>query len=174
MIQIEVDEEVFELLKARAEPFLDSPNSVLRRELGLAEAAIDDESTDAQPASLEVARGRKGKRVRSRSRARGTRAPAGSLLPESEYVEPMLRVIADNGGRAPAREVIDGVGAVVRDRLTALDKEKLASGAIRWHNRIQFTRLRMIDQGLLKSGSPRGVWEISEAGLHRIASESAA
>lgn len=31
--KIEVDEEVFKYLKAKAEPFVDTPNSVLRREL---------------------------------------------------------------------------------------------------------------------------------------------
>lgn len=31
--KIEIDEEVFEFLKSKAEPFVDSPNTVLRREL---------------------------------------------------------------------------------------------------------------------------------------------
>lgn len=31
--KIEIDEEVFEYLKSKAEPFVDSPNTVLRREL---------------------------------------------------------------------------------------------------------------------------------------------
>lgn len=31
--QIEIDEDVFEYLKRKAEPFIDTPNSVLRREL---------------------------------------------------------------------------------------------------------------------------------------------
>ena len=174
MVEIEVDQEVFEALKACAEPFLDTPNSVLRRELGLDPGATDLRAPEVRPASLDVVRGRRGKRARNKPRTHGTRAPAGSLLPESEYIDPILRVIADKGGRAPAREVIEGVGAIVGDRLTRLDKEKMASGAIRWHNRTQFTRLRMIDQGLLKHGSPRGLWEISDEGLRRLASESAA
>lgn len=179
MIQIEVDAEVFQVLKSRAEPFVDTPNSVLRREFGLEDTGGANERGSAEasgftPANLEVARGRRTKSGRGKSRVRGTRAPAGSLLPESEYVEPILRVIADKGGRAPAREVIDGVGAIVGDRLTALDREKMTSGAVRWQNRIQFTRLRMVDQGLLKRGSPRGVWEITDEGVSRISTEDAA
>ena len=36
---VRVDEEVYEQLKAHAEPFVDTPNSVLRRLLGLVPAA---------------------------------------------------------------------------------------------------------------------------------------
>jgi hypothetical protein len=176
MIHIQVDEEVFQFLKTRAEPFVDTPNSVLRRELGLAEIERGGEPAEngesATLGSHDGAQGRGAKRKRAKQRIRGTRAPAGSLLPETEYVEPILRVIADKDGRAPTREVIEGVGAMVRDRLTALDKEKLSNGAIRWQNRIQFTRLRMVDQGLLKRGSPRGVWEITEEGVRHISSET--
>ncbi|MDP9224526.1 MAG: hypothetical protein M3P18_11865 [Actinomycetota bacterium] len=172
MIEIEVDEEVFEFLKARAEPFLDTPNTVMRRVLGLEEDRLDDPAKP--PAPIEVARGRRARRGKGKSKSAGTRAPAGSLLPESEYVEPILQVIAANGGRAPAREVIEAVGAIISDRLTPLDKEKMRSGGVRWHNRVQFTRLRMLDQGLLKRGSPRGLWEISDEGARFISPKSAA
>ncbi len=172
MIGIEVDEEVFEFLKARAEPFLDTPNSVLRRVIGFEDVRGEDGTMTAAP--LQVARGRRARRRKGKPRNAGTRAPAGSLLPESEYVEPILRVIDANGGRAPAREVIEGVGAIVDDRLTPLDKETLQSGSVRWHNRIQFTRLRMVNQGLLKRGSPRGVWEITDEGARLVAGKSAA
>lgn len=38
MPTITIDDEVFAFLKGRAEPFVDTPNAVLRRELGLASA----------------------------------------------------------------------------------------------------------------------------------------
>jgi hypothetical protein len=173
MIQIEIDQDVFEVLKERAEPFVDTPNSVLRRVLGLAEVENDaSSSSNRQSPPLTVIETPKRRRRDGRSRTK--RAPAGSLLPEAEYVAPILRVIAEKGGRAPAREVIDGVGVIVDERLTSLDKERMANGAIRWHNRVQFTRLRMVDQGLLKKGSPRGVWEITDEGAQQLSSESAA
>jgi hypothetical protein len=176
MISIEIDEEVFRELKTRAEPFVDTPNSVLRRELGL----DDDEASERRKNELRVAptpevpRDSTMKRGRRKSRRGRRRAPAGSLLPETEYVDPILRAIAAKGGRAPTREVIEDVGRIVGKRLTALDKERMESGAVRWHNRVQFTRLRMVDQGLLKRGSPRGVWEITEEGMRRVPTESAA
>jgi restriction endonuclease Mrr len=88
----------------------------------------------------------------------------GSLLPESEYELPILRVLADHDGRAPAREVIAAVGKIVSAKLTALDREELPNGGKRWENRVQFTRLRLKERGLIESGSPRGLWELSDAG----------
>jgi len=35
---------------------------------------------------------------------------------------------------------------------------------IRWKNRALWERLVMVKDGLLKSGSPRGIWEITEKG----------
>jgi hypothetical protein len=179
MIQIEVDDEVFQALKMRAEPFEDTPNSVLRREFDLDEGTEGREeafssASGVTPTELDVSRRRGKRRGKAKARGRGTRAPAGSLLPETEYVDPILRVITSKGGRAPTREVIEEVGNIIGDRLTPLDKEKMSSGAVRWHNRVQFTRLRMIDQGLLKRGSPRGVWEIADEGARQVSSESAA
>ena len=40
MHTIEVDDDVFAFLRSRAEPFTDSPNSVLRRTLGIAAATV--------------------------------------------------------------------------------------------------------------------------------------
>jgi hypothetical protein len=92
------------------------------------------------------------------------RAPFGALLPEKEYERPILEVLVEAGGSAPSREVTKAVGERVTGRLTPLDRQTLASGEIRWANRVHFTRLRMVEQGLLKKGSPRGIWEITEKG----------
>jgi negative regulator of replication initiation len=140
---IEIDTEVWNSLQGLAEPFTDTPNSVLRRLLEL-----DSSATPAQE---------------SRTRAR-RRVPAGSLLPESAYELPILQALVDQGGRAPAREVIAAVGEAVRERLTRLDQADLSNGGKRWENRVQFTRLRLKERGLIQSGSPRGVWEISDLG----------
>lgn len=51
---IRVDDEVFGLLQSEATAFVDTPNSVLRRKLGLQEAS----GSTAHPASAHHARGR--------------------------------------------------------------------------------------------------------------------
>lgn len=166
---IEIDEDVWDLLKREAEPLVDTPNAVLRRLLAVSGPPQVDEakaSEDGPPGSAAIRRGRgtvssKGKR----QRRRGPRAPVGSLLPESEYEEPILSVLGKRGGSAPAREVIKLVGQLVDDRLTPLDREDQPSGVKRWEGRVQFTRLRMRKGGLIQATSPRGVWELSEQGL---------
>lgn len=84
---------------------------------------------------------------------------------------PILRVLSERGGAAPAREVVNAVGQLVSDRLTELDQEKLPNGGQRWQSRVQFTRLRLKERGLIRSGSPRGLWELAEAGTEELAKQ---
>jgi len=68
--------------------------------------------------------------------------------------------------------VIAQVEKELGSRLTETDREKLSSGGVRWQNRVQFVRLRLIKQGDMVGGSPRGVWEISESGRKRLAEQT--
>jgi hypothetical protein len=140
---IDIDDDILGLLKAEAEPFEDTPNSALRRLLGL--------EPGAKPAGTATT-------------GKSARAPLGSLLPESKYELPILQELVDRGGSAPAREVVQAVGERLKDQLTDLDKERLQTGDVRWENRVAFTRLTLKKRGLLKSNSPRGIWEISDEG----------
>jgi Mrr N-terminal domain len=155
--EIEIDAEVLNALKERAEPFVDTPNSVLRHLLELDPSGTP--KAEAQPGSPSQA-----KRRRAVEGKKRRRAPAGTLLPEQEYELPILRALQREGGRAPAREVIAAAGEELGAKLTERDRETLATGAFRWENRAQFTRLRLKERGLIETGSPRGIWEISEQG----------
>jgi hypothetical protein len=170
---ITIDDEVLALLKSHAEPFVDTPNTVLRRLLGL--ASTNGDLTDgflvAEEAAAPVAQQRT-RRQRKRTRRGGTkRAQPGTILPDEEYDIPILQILDTHGGRAPTREVLDELGEVLGDRLTPTDHEKLGSGDIRWRNRAQFVRLRLIDSGDMAKGSPRGLWEITDQGRDRLVAE---
>lgn len=54
----------------------------------------------------------------------------------------------------------------MKEILRDVDFEPLASDPHnpRWRNAAQWARNSMVNEGLLKSGSPRGVWEITEKG----------
>jgi hypothetical protein len=151
MRSIEVDDEVWERIKAEAEPLVDDENSVLRRLLGIDGSASNSTKRERRPAAPK-------------------RAPLGSLMHRDAYERPILEELAARGGSGPAREITEAVGVRVADLITDRDRETLASGSVRWMTRVQFTRLRMKERGLLKADSPRGLWELTERG--REAAES--
>ncbi len=175
---IEVDEDVFASLQARAEPLVDDVNSVLRRVLGLP----GDRPRSAVTASAAATRSRtahrpspEARKTKSPKPTRKTqRAQRGTLLPESDYELPILQALKEKGGSAPASHVIERVGELLADSLTPADNEILESGLIRWKSRTQFVRLRLAQRGDMVTGSPRGVWEISPQGLKRLEESAAA
>jgi hypothetical protein len=173
--EIEVDDEVLRLLKQEAEPFIDTPNSVLRRLLGLNEVSRRKErvSTETRPSEPRP-RQRQHRAARSQARkARSTRAPKGVLLPETEYELPLLSTIVELGGKVPASEVLAALEPKIKPLLKPMDLDALdGSGLVRWKNRAQFCRLKLVQKGDLVAGSPRGVWEISEQGRQRVSRNS--
>jgi len=60
--------------------------------------------------------------------------------------------------------LIEDVGRALEGKLTENDCELLGSGLTRWKNRVQFVRLKLVQAGLVKKDSPRGVWEITQSG----------
>lgn len=168
MPEIQIDDEVWQMLKGRAEPFVDSPNSVIRR---LLEMPASTNGTIGQPhAAPPSADGRRKRGLKPKARQSTPRAQTGTILADDEYELPLLTVLDELGGRAPTREALEALGERLRDKLMPADHEKLRAGEVRWRNRAQFVRLRLIQRGDMKQGSPRGLWEISDQGRDRLVS----
>jgi len=99
-------------------------------------------------------------------------AKKSSLPPGEEFFTPahiywpaILESLVEFGDSARGEQVIDKVGQKLDSTLTAADREMLPSGVdLRWRNRAAWQRYNMVRQGLLKSGSPRGIWEITDQG----------
>ena len=166
MPTIRIDAEVYRALQGQAEPFIDTPNSVLRRVLQLRplKGSDDDEPiSEGQAAAPKAATVRPGVHARRR-RLRRERAPAGSLLPIERYKRSILDVLVERGGVASASDVIEAVGDKLSTELTPTDKGQIASGGIRWHKRVQFARLHLVEEGAMTKEAPRGVWTITDAG----------
>ncbi len=142
---IQISQKNYTRLQRQARPFDDTPDSVVGRLLDHFE---------------------KGGRAASREnpQAEKARAQVGTLLPEKEYWIPILEALDEQDGRAPAIETIERVGELMRDQLGEAERAETSTGEIRWRNRTQFARLRMKQQGLLVSGSPRGIWEMTDQG----------
>ena len=94
----------------------------------------------------------------------------GLRTKESAYIKPILQVLNQMGGTAKTDEVLIRVQKVMKGTLKDVDYEPLASDpdVQRWWNTAQWARHSMVQAGLLKSDSPRGTWEMTEAGLKLI------
>lgn len=165
MVQDQIAEDIYAYLQSQAVPLEDDINSVLRRLLGLDGSQPDRPVLEADGPS----RSRRSKKGSGRKRER-SRAPKGSMLPEEAYELPLLSALTELGGKAPTSEVIDRVGELLDGQLTPVDRETVSSGDTRWRNRTQFVRLSLIKRGEMETGSPRGVWEISDRGRERLRS----
>jgi hypothetical protein len=150
MPSITIDDEVFAALQARGRAFVDTPNSVLRKELGLdAGSAVDKlvatTSTPSRP---------------------GLRANRGEGISQADYEVPLLRAIAHLGGEAPRAQVLQLLGESMADKFAPIDLEPLASGSIRWQKTASWAVKSMKDRGLLKDtgDSGWGTWAITTEG----------
>ena len=131
-------------------------------------------SPDSQPIASQVPatkqRARSGRKSTTTTR---TRAASGTLLAEEKYEIPLLTSLIEMGGTGPSKEVIESVGKKLGGQLTDVDRATLNSGGVRWQSRVQFVRLRMIEQGLMLKETGRGIWGISDAGRDYVAQQKA-
>lgn len=125
--------------------------SALRREWDRLVLVLDEEPEDAET---------------SESRRNLGRLRRGLRTPEDAYYRPILRVLERRGGSGQVSEILEEVREEMKDILRDVDFEPLASDPHnpRWRNAAQWARNSMVNEGLLKSGSPRGVWEITQKG----------
>ena len=99
--------------------------------------------------------------------------PKGQKTPEAGYFEAILQALSEVGGSGRAANVVNRVGEIMEPRLMATDFELLPSGReLRWQKSTHWARYYMVEEGLLKSTSPQGTWEISEEGRRHLASNA--
>lgn len=108
------------------------------------------------------------RRKRTPGKSQTTRAKRGELLPEREYVFPILRTLRKNGGSAAKDDVLAALQSIIGSKLKPRDKEPMGSGEIRWHNRAAWVRNNLAAAGFISRESRRGVWEITEDGLAEL------
>ena len=120
---VDLDADVFEYLKSQAEPFTDTPSTVLRRLLQL-DDPLESPAT-AVAAAGPPPRNETAPRAKKRSASRRlngrTRAASGTLLPEQRYQLPLLRALVDAPGEAAYRDVVEAVGRELNDELLPAD-----------------------------------------------------
>lgn len=90
--------------------------------------------------------------------------PPGVKTPMGAFVVPILAVLEELGGSAPASTVLDRLETMMAERLNEQDRSLLKGGMMRWQKSAAWARYDMKERGLLASDSPHGVWEITERG----------
>lgn len=157
MPTIRLDAEVYEALRKLAEPFTDTPNSVIRRLLeanGHVEKRAEKKPAPAKPA----------------------RNPDLEPTPQAVYEEMLLQVLAAPpfSGRGDKRSVTLAIIEKMQKQklLRPADLELVATGETRAENAVAWGRNALKERGLLSRASPRGVWELSAAGRDAIAPAS--
>ncbi len=93
----------------------------------------------------------------------------GLRTPEDAFRIPILESLIELDGSAPMSKVLELVEKKMKDKLNEYDYQLLPStNTIRWKNTAQWCRNTMVQEGLLKSDSPRGTWEISKKGIEYL------
>ena len=156
---IRVGESTWERLKRWAVPLEDSPDDVLRRVLDLADQHVNCQSTSpSQPVERNTL-----------ETGSAGRLPRGVRVPQHAYRKPILEALYELGGKGRINEVLDIVGRKMAGLLGEADYQPLPSGGdIRWRNSAQWARKTLVQEGLLRDDSDRGVWELSEQGVKAV------
>jgi restriction system protein len=102
------------------------------------------------------------------------RLQRGIRTRETAYFKPILQVLNQMGGVGDMADVLERLPKLMKGTLTDIDFEPLAANSEvpRWWNTAQWAQSAMVQAGLLKADSPRGVWEMTEAG-HKLIAEFA-
>ena len=74
------------------------------------------------------------------------------------------------GGRAALDDVLGRVEDKMKDTLNEYDHQPLGPkrNEKRWRNTAQWCRNTLVREGLMESGSPQGIWEISDRGREAL------
>ncbi len=134
----------------------------------VAELQQTEQEQAVAQATLEACRGRLagvsdllGKLRHGRTVVR-RRAPSDACVPLTELRRLLLETLGELGGSARAGDVLDLIHGKLKDRFQPDDLEPNAQGLPQWRVRTSHIRGRLVAQGLLKSDSPKFVWELAD------------
>lgn len=158
---IRITDATWDRLKHWAVPLEDSPEDAVRKVLDAAEEHL--KYTQAKASEFKGHNKEKAPKPKRR-------LPRGQKTPQQAYHCPILEALYELGGIASVGEILKLVEKKMKGLLGTIDYEKLPSGtSIRWQNTAQWARFDLVKEGLLKSDSHPGIWELSDKGLEQVA-----
>ncbi len=96
-----------------------------------------------------------GNRTTRSSRQRRSQYPT----PPASFRQPIVDVLKKLGGRGRTKDVLNRVESQVN--LNQADLKKRSNGQLVWQNNAQWARLKLKEDGVLKSDSQWGWWELA-------------
>ena len=94
----------------------------------------------------------------------------GLRTPDEVFKVPILQALENLGGSAKKSEVCVELEKLMKDQLNVYDWQSLPSNkkSLRWKNTAAWARQTLVKEDFLSSASPRGIWEITEAGKKHL------
>jgi hypothetical protein len=160
MPTIRIEDDVFQGLKSLAEPFTDTPNTVIRRLL-VGQGALSNvaqnptnvrQFVDVQKSDAKSPEARKG----------------GSLTPQPVYEEFLLYVLGTRfNGSAGKHEATQATIELLRSHgfIGPADLKRVTTGETKAENTIAWARNALKDRGLISRLASRGIWELTPDGI---------
>ena len=151
MPTIRIEDDVLEGLKQLAEPFVDTPSSVIRRLLE--EKGLIAKEPEAPP--------------RATGLQKLSSSTALDLTPQAVYEQFLLVTLEDEfKGRGDKRSVTQAVLERMSKRgmISTADLELVSTGETKAENTISWGRNALKERGHLVRSSPRGIWELTPEG----------
>ena len=164
MPTIRIDDDVFTGLQKLAKPFVDTPNSVVRR-------LLEERGMLGRPEDhglREVLSVPREELATAGSGGPGARKAKGEVTPQSEYEKWLNYILATEfKGRGEKDKVTAATIRAMKTRnlLRPVDFELVSTGETRAANTIAWSRNSLKERGLISRNSPRGVWELTPQGL---------
>jgi hypothetical protein len=143
---IRISDATWTRLQAHARPFEDTPEDIVRK-------------------ALDALEGTSLLKPVSQPRVAASPAVREAKLPQKEFRQPLLSILLELGGSADSGLVRDRIFHQMKDRLLQGDLNIVSSGDPRWWNATCWERNDLKKEGLLRSDSPRGVWQLTAEGL---------
>ena len=73
----------------------------------------------------------------------------------------IIKALNTLGGSGRVRQALAEMGKQLNGKLLPRDMETVSTGDLVWKNNACWERNRMVNEGILKNDSPRGIWELS-------------
>lgn len=152
MRTLTISDKLYEDLKVIADPFEDTPESVIRRLL--------DFYLSNKNAPLPLFTGLSPDYEERRRLRRKHRPSKHEVISTKELESALLQVLATAGGELPRQSVIHEMDSLLGDKLNENDRAMVSQDRVHWVLRVSQIRDDLIRRGILEQGAKRGVWRL--------------